>query len=61
MVKNFMRSGNVEGRIEKDFYGNDLSPVEPVSRKAVMPTEEELTRNPRSRSARLRVARKKEL
>lgn len=59
MVKNFMRSGNVDGKIEKDFYGNDLSPIEPVNRKAVMPTGEETERNPRSRSARLRVARKK--
>lgn len=59
MVKNFMRSGNVEGKMEKDFYGNDLSPVEPVVRKALMASAEELERNPRSRSARLRIARKK--
>lgn len=59
MVKNFMRSGNLQGQIEKDFYGNNLSPFELVTRKAVVPSEEELERNPRSRSARLRVARKK--
>lgn len=60
MVKNFMRSGNVEGKIEKDFYGNDLSGIEPVMRKAVAPSDAEVERNPRSRSARLRVGRKKE-
>ncbi|MCM1170036.1 MAG: 16S rRNA (cytosine(1402)-N(4))-methyltransferase RsmH [Bacteroides sp.] len=59
MVKNFMRSGNLQGQIEKDFYGNNLSPFELVTRKAVVPSEKELERNPRSRSARLRVAQKK--
>ena len=60
MVKNFMRSGNMEGEVEKDFYGNKLSPFEAVTRKAVMASEAELERNPRSRSARLRIVRKKE-
>ncbi|MDE6494487.1 MAG: 16S rRNA (cytosine(1402)-N(4))-methyltransferase RsmH [Bacteroidales bacterium] len=60
MVKNFMRSGNLEGVVEKDFYGNNLSPFEPVTRKAVVASEEEVARNPRSRSARLRIVRKKE-
>ncbi len=59
MVKNFMRSGNLQGQIEKDFYGNNLSPFEAVTRKAVVPSEEETERNPRSRSAKLRVAQKK--
>lgn len=59
MVKNFMRSGNLQGEIEKDFYGNNLSPFEAVTRKAVVPTEEEMERNPRSRSAKLRVVRKR--
>ena len=55
LVKNFLRSGNFEGRIEKDFYGKALAPFEIVTRKAVVPTDEELTRNPRSRSAKLRA------
>lgn len=58
LVKNFMRSGNFEGRIEKDFFGRAQVPFEAVTRKAVTPSEEELVRNPRSRSARLRCARK---
>jgi 16S rRNA (cytosine1402-N4)-methyltransferase len=58
MVKNFFRSGNFEGREEKDFFGRSLSPLRPVSRKAIRPAEEELSRNPRSRSARLRIAEK---
>lgn len=55
LVKNFLRSGNFEGRIEKDFYGKALAPFEIVTRKAVVPNDEELTRNPRSRSAKLRA------
>lgn len=55
LVKNFLRSGNFEGRIEKDFYGKALAPFEIVTRKAVVPTDEELARNPRSRSAKLRA------
>ncbi len=58
LVKNFMRSGNFEGRIEKDFYGRIEAPAEPVVRKAIVPDESELAANPRSRSARLRAARK---
>lgn len=58
LVKNFMRSGNFEGNIEKDFYGNPLSPIRPVARKAIVPSEEELQRNNRSRSAKLRIAEK---
>lgn len=56
LVKNFFKSGNFEGRIEKDFYGRASSPFEVVTRKAVVPTDEEIARNPRSRSAKLRAA-----
>lgn len=61
MVKNFMRAGNVEGRVEQDFYGNRLSPIRPVSNKVVIPDADEQERNPRSRSAKLRVAEKLDL
>lgn len=59
LVKNFMRSGNVEGYVEKDFYGRSEVPFDIVTRKAVVPSDEELARNPRSRSAKMRVAAKK--
>ena len=58
MVKNFMRSGNVEGKVEKDFYGRVNSPWEAVNNKVITASDEEVARNPRSRSARLRIARK---
>lgn len=58
MVKNFMRAGNVEGKVAEDFYGNRLSPLRPVATKALQPTDAEQQANPRSRSARLRVAEK---
>lgn len=58
MVKNFMRSGNVEGKVEQDFFGNRLSPVRPVRSKVIVPAEAEQERNPRSRSAKLRIAEK---
>lgn len=57
MVKNFFRSGNIDGEIEKDFYGNSLSPFR-VIEKGRMASAEEVERNPRSRSAKLRVAEK---
>ena len=57
LVKNFMRSGNAEGTIEKDFYGNALTPFK-VIEKGRMASAEEVERNPRSRSAKLRVAEK---
>lgn len=56
IVKNFMRSGNTEGRIEKDFYGRSTSALKLITRKAIVPTDEEVERNPRSRSAKLRIA-----
>ncbi|MFI3319019.1 MAG: 16S rRNA (cytosine(1402)-N(4))-methyltransferase RsmH [Rikenellaceae bacterium] len=56
LVKNFMRSGNFAGTIERDFYGRSATPFEIVTRRAVAPSEEEIERNPRSRSAKLRAA-----
>lgn len=60
LVKNFMRNGNFEGRAEKDFFGRLQTPFEVLTRKAVAPTEEEIERNPRSRSAKMRVCSLKE-
>ena len=57
IVKNFLRSGNLEGIIEKDFYGNILAPFRLIE-KGRTATEEEIERNPRARSAKLRVAEK---
>lgn len=59
LVKNFFRAGNFEGEVEKDFYGNPIVPLVLVTRKVITPGQEELQSNPRSRSARLRVAQKK--
>ena len=56
LVKNFMKAGNFEGNIEKDFYGNPLTPFELVTRKAVVPDDGEIGENPRARSAKLRIA-----
>ena len=58
LVKNFLRSGNLEGTIEKDFYGNALTPFD-VIEKGRTASDDEVERNPRSRSAKLRVAEKK--
>ena len=58
LVKNFMRSGNLAGEVEKDFYGNPQTPFKLVTRKAIQPDIEEITINPRARSAKLRVAEK---
>jgi 16S rRNA (cytosine1402-N4)-methyltransferase len=58
IVKNFFRSGNIEGNIEKDFYGNPLTNLKIINRKVIIPTEEEQRLNPRSRSAKLRIAEK---
>ncbi len=61
LVKNFLAKGKFRGEVDKDFYGNDLSPFRLITKKAVVPKEEELVRNSRSRSAKLRVAEKKEV
>ena len=53
-----IRSGNTEGKIEKDFFGRSTTPFCVVSRKAIVPTAEEIEANPRSRSAKMRVAEK---
>jgi 16S rRNA (cytosine1402-N4)-methyltransferase len=58
MVKNFFRSGNIEGKIEKDFYGNPLSNLKIINRKVIVPSDDEQRLNPRSRSAKLRIAEK---
>lgn len=58
LVKNFFKSGNLNGEIEKDFYGNILSPFKLVNNKVIEASEEEVARNPRSRSAKLRIAEK---
>jgi 16S rRNA (cytosine1402-N4)-methyltransferase len=56
LVKNFIRSGNFEGKIEKDFFGNVLAPLKAVNTKVIIAGKEEVERNPRARSAKLRIA-----
>ena len=56
MVKNFLKTGNVEGRLDKDFFGRVNAPMRPLSSRPITPDDEEIERNPRSRSAKLRVA-----
>ena len=60
LVKSLMIKGKFQGEVEKDFYGNLLRPLEPVSRGAITASEEELALNPRARSAKLRIAKKVE-
>jgi 16S rRNA (cytosine1402-N4)-methyltransferase len=57
-VKNYIRSGNCEGTVEKDIYGNYKTPFKQVNRKIITPTQAEIEQNPRSRSAKLRIAEK---
>ena len=59
LVKNMMKTGNVEGKMEKDFYGNVETPFRLANNKVIVPDEEEIAVNPRSRSAKLRIAEKK--
>jgi len=58
MVKNFMRSGRVDGKTEQDFFGHYHLPLEVISRKVIVPDEDEIARNPRARSAKLRIAQR---
>ena len=58
LVKNFFRSGNFEGKIEKDFYGNPITPFKLITRKAIVPSQEEISKNNRARSAKLRIVEK---
>ena len=58
LVKNYMRTGNVDGRQEKDFYGNVVSPFASVNNKVVVASEAEVAENPRARSAKLRIAQR---
>ncbi len=59
LVKNFMRSGRVDGTLEQDFFGNSNSPFDLVNRKIIIPDEKEIAKNPRARSAKLRIAEKR--
>jgi 16S rRNA (cytosine1402-N4)-methyltransferase len=56
LVKNFIKTGNIQGDLQKDFFGNVIRPFKEVNRKPVVPSDEELEINPRSRSAKLRIA-----
>jgi len=58
LVKNFFRSGNTEGKSEKDFYGNVLTGIKVITRKPIVPGQDEIERNPRARSAKLRIGEK---
>ena len=59
MVKNFIRTGNVEGREEKDLYGRTVTPLTAVNRKPILPEETEIAGNTRARSAKLRIAERR--
>ena len=58
MAKNFIKAGNIEGEVEKDFYGNSSAPLKAVNRKPILPQETEIASNTRARSAKLRIAEK---
>ncbi|MFV0545217.1 MAG: 16S rRNA (cytosine(1402)-N(4))-methyltransferase RsmH [Bacteroides sp.] len=59
MVKNIMKAGNINGKVEQDFFGNVNAPLRITSNKVITPSEKEILANPRSRSAKLRIAEKK--
>ena len=61
MVKNIVKAGNAEGKMETDLFGRSNAPLEAVNRNVIVPSDEEQESNPRSRSAKLRVARKREI
>ena len=58
LVKNFINKGKLEGEVEKDFYGNEIKPLQPITRKPLEASADETERNPRARSAKLRIAEK---
>ena len=60
IVKNVMKTGNAEGKMKQDFFGRIETPFTLINNKVITPDDEELTNNPRSRSAKLRIAEKKD-
>jgi 16S rRNA (cytosine1402-N4)-methyltransferase len=56
MLKNYIKSGNIEGKVDKDFYGNVIKPFKAINRKPIIPSEKELKDNSRARSAKMRIA-----
>ena len=58
LVKNLVKKGNVEGNLQRDFYGNPLKIFKEISKKVIVPSEQEIKTNPRARSAKLRIAEK---
>lgn len=58
IVKNYFKTGNISGKVEKDFFGRIDTPFRLVNNKVIVPSDEEIERNPRSRSAKLRIAEK---
>lgn len=58
MVKNFIRSGRIDGKVQQDFFGKRLTPWKAINNKVILPSEKEQSENPRSRSAKLRIAEK---
>lgn len=59
MVKNIMKTGNIEGKMEQDFFGNVKAPYKTINNKVIVPDDDEIETNPRSRSAKLRIAEKR--
>ena len=60
LVKNFMKTGNADGILEKDFFGNQLTPYKLVNSKPIVPADEEILHNNRARSAKLRIAERRD-